>query len=326
MAKNRYNWFDTLYNSVNCTCDILNKDESTRNYVSFMLNRTNQMFEYNGLPDTIPAYMLETYLQMDGQCCITEVSGNLYALNGNLGGAPDPYYRPTLYVVANPALGEKLKKNLRILNHLPPYGKQDYGGECVLVRNDTRMEGLYYMYSRYATQLSENDVSIRCAQINTRMNALIKASTDKDTASAEAYIRAVEEGRLAIVASKPFIEESLTAANVSPQITNQIMQLIELQQYLKASWFNDLGLHSNYNMKREYVSKEELSSSSDTFLPLIDDMLRCREEALDLVNKTYGTNITVQKNSAWENQQKEIELSMQEKENDAGGNDGVSNN
>ena len=78
------------------------------------------------------------------------------------------------------------------------------------------------------------------------------------------------------------------------------MQLIELQQYLKASWFNELGLDANFNMKREYLSEEEINLSSNAFLPLIDNMLECRQEALEFVNREYGTNITVSKNSAWE--------------------------
>lgn len=269
-----------------------------------MYDRTNQMFEYEGLPDTIPPDMLEIYLQMNGNVCITEIEGKLYALPGGLGGAPDPYYRPTLYVVANPGLG--LSKRLRILNYLEPFAKQDYDGECVLVRNDTLMQGLFYLNSRYATELAENDVSIRSAQINTRYQVLIGAGTDVELASANAYINGIEAGKTAAVLNYPFMD-NIRPANVSVQNSNSIIQLIELQQYLKASWFNDIGLNMNFNMKREYLSEEEIQASTDMLLPLIDDMLTRREEAIDLVNKTYGTNITVQKNSAWSNKQREIE-------------------
>lgn len=317
MPKN--NWLSVNWSDANCTCDILDKPASIRNYVSYMLDRTNQMFEYKGLPDTIPAYMLEMYLQINGQCCITEVDGNLYALVGGIGGAPDPYYRGTLYTVANPALGSKLKSHLKILNHLDPFSTQDYGGECVLIRNDTRMEGLSYLYSRYATQLTENDISIRSAQINSRMQALIKATTDAEAISAKKYIESLEAGKLVHVDGTPFIDDGLVASNISVQSANVIIQLIELQQYLKASWFNEIGLNSNFNMKREYLSEEELRESTDVLLPLIDDMLRCRKEALDVVNSTYGTSITVSKNSAWENKQKELDTSQKEAEMKARG-------
>ena len=269
-----------------------------------MYDRTNQMFEYDGLPDTIPADMLELFLQMNGQICITEVNGKLYALAGNLGGAPDPYYRPTTYVLANPALG--ISKRLRIRNFLDPFQLEEWDGDCVLVRNDTLMQGLFYLNSRYATQLAENDVSIRSAQINTRYQVLIASGTDNELASANAYIKGIEEGRTAAVLNYPFMD-NIRPVNVSVQNSNSIIQLIELQQYLKASWFNDIGLNMNFNMKREYLSEEEIQASTDMLLPLIDDMLTRREEAMNLVNEIYGTDIKVQKNSAWSNKQREIE-------------------
>lgn len=297
------------WSGIDCTCNILDKEKSIYNYVMLMFDRTNQMFEYNGLPDTIPDYMLELYLQVNGHVCITDVKGNLYALPGGLGGALDPYYRPTLYVLANPGLG--FSASLDIINHLPPFGKQDSQGKCVLVKNDTNLRGLFYLFSRYATELAENDVSIRCAQINSRQQTLIAANTDSQIASANAYFDNLEKGKIIAVADQSFLD-GINSTNVSVQGANSIIQLIELQQYLKASWYNEIGLNANFNMKREYLSEEELRASTDILLPLIDDMLRCRKEAIDKVNSEYGTNITVDKNSAWENKQEELDTAQEQ--------------
>lgn len=301
------------WSGIDCTCDILDKRKSIYNYVMLMFDRTNQMFEYDGLPDTIPSYMLELFLQINGHVCITEVKGDLYALPGGLGGAPDPYYRPTLYVVANPGLG--YSASLSIENFLPPYAKQDTQGKCVLMKNDTNLRGLFYVFSRYATELAENDVSIRCAQINSRQQTLIAGNTDTQIASASAYFDALEKGKMVAVADQAFID-GITTQNVSVQSANVIIQLIELQQYLKASWYNEIGLNANFNMKREYLSEEELRASTDVLLPLIDDMLRCREEAIDKVNEIYGTSISVQKNSAWENKQLELDTAQEQADAD----------
>ena len=85
---------------------------------------------------------------------------------------------------------------------------------------------------------------------------------------------------------------------------------------MKASWYNEIGLNANFNMKREYLSEEELRSSTDVLLPLIDDMLRCRKDAIEVVNSTYGTNITVDKNSAWENKQEELDTAQEQADAD----------
>ena len=310
-SKSRYtgDW-----SAMDCRCDILDKRKSIYNYVLMMFDRTNQMFEYKGLPDTIPAYMLELYLQINGHIGWLEWNGKLYALPGGWGGAPDPYYRPTIYIVANPALGGS--HDCKIVNHLPPFDETVWSTkpDCVLMRNDTNMRGLFYLFSRYATELSENDISIRSAQINSRQQSIIAASTDREIASARAYIKALEDGKLEAVMDQAMATKGIRATNVSVQSANVIIQLIELQQYLKASWYNEIGLNANFNMKREYLSEEELTSQTDTLIPLIDDMLRCRQEAIEVVNSTFGTSISVEKNSAWENKQKELETEQEYKE------------
>lgn len=302
------------WSALDCRCDILDKRKSIYNYVLMMFDRTNQMFEYKGLPDTIPPYMLELYLQINGHIGWLEWNGKLYALPGGWGGAPDPYYRPTIYIVANPALGGS--HDCRIVNHLPPLDETVWSTKpnCVLMRNDTNMRGLFYLFSRYATELSENDISIRSAQINSRQQSIIAASTDREIASARAYIKALEEGKLEAVMDQAMATKGIRATNVSVQSANVIIQLIELQQYLKASWYNEIGLNANFNMKREYLSEEELMAQTDTLIPLIDDMLRCRKEAIEVVNSTFGTSISVDKNSAWENKQKELETEQEYKE------------
>lgn len=310
-SKSRYtgDW-----SALDCRCDILDKRKSIYNYVLMMFDRTNQMFEYKGLPDTIPAHMLELYLQINGHIGWLEWNGKLYALPGGWGGAPDPYYRPTIYIVANPALGGS--HDCKIVNHLPPFDESVWSTkpDCVLMRNDTNMRGLFYLFSRFATELSENDISIRSAQINSRQQSIIAASTDREIASARAYIKALEDGKLEAVMDQAMATKGIRATNVSVQSANVIIQLIELQQYLKASWYNEIGLNANFNMKREYLSEEELMAQTDTLIPLIDDMLRCRKEAIEVVNSTFGTSISVEKNSAWENKQKELETEQEYKE------------
>lgn len=310
-SKSRYtgDW-----SALDCRCDILDKRKSIYNYVLMMFDRTNQMFEYKGLPDTIPAHMLELYLQINGHIGWLEWNGKLYALPGGWGGAPDPYYRPTIYIVANPALGGS--HDCKIVNHLPPFDESVWSTkpDCVLMRNDTNMRGLFYLFSRYATELSENDISIRSAQINSRQQSIIAASTDREIASARAYIKALEDGKLEAVMDQAMATKGIRATNVSVQSANVIIQLIELQQYLKASWYNEIGLNANFNMKREYLSEEELMAQTDTLIPLIDDMLRCRKEAIEVVNSTFGISISVEKNSAWENKQKELETEQEYKE------------
>jgi hypothetical protein len=83
--------------------------------------------------------------------------------------------------------------------------------------------------------------------------------------------------------------------------------LIEYQQYLKASWFNEIGLNANYNMKREKLSTTESQMNNDALLPLVEDMLESRRQCIEKVNAMFGTEISVDFASSWEKLVEEIE-------------------
>ena len=93
--------------------------------------------------------------------------------------------------------------------------------------------------------------------------------------------------------------------------------MIELEQYFKASWFNELGLNANYNMKRESINSGESQLNNDALLPLVDDMLKQRQVASMKINDMFGTDIYVEYNSSWEDNIEEIDAEIEEKENEA---------
>lgn len=297
---------------------VLDKALSTRLYVEYMLDRTGQMFEYEGLPDTIPAYILEQYLQTYGVVAFSEtktvypqnrlgdVSEGLFVFRGNLGARQDIYYRPTEFILANPVIPEG--KNLKI------------GTECEIIKNDTRCVGMMPMFTRYAQQMVENDISIRSAQINSRQRTVIVCKTDAQKEAAVKYLNQLEAGELGVLTSEQFLQgaEVVATGTAAP---NSIIQLIELQQYLKASWFNEIGLNTSFNMKREYLSAEEIAANTDVLLPLVDDMFKCRLEGIEKINAMFGLHITVKKSSSWDNKARESESELKIMENQAGGED-----
>lgn len=309
MAKDSLRFLGDDSGSVNCTCNILDKELSTFNYVQYMFDRTNRMFRYSGLPDTIPEYIFEYMLQIYGSVAVLKHNGDLYAFRCEFGGPPDPYYRPTQAIVANPALN--ITATFRIANYFPPFDKSVWSEypPCIRVINDSQIQGLLPLFTRYAVQMSENDVSIRSAQINLRQQTVIVADSGPEIESAKSYISNLEAGKLSSIQKRPF-SEGVKVMNGTTGQSNTVIQLIELQQYLKASWYNEIGLNSNFNMKRQYMSSDEVNSSADIMLPLIDNMLYCRQQAVDAINEQFGTSISVEKDSAWEKKQIQSNLSV----------------
>ena len=267
-------------------------------HIKYMLNRTQSMFKYENLPETINARIIELYLQMHGHLCFANYKDNLYVYTGGLGGEPDVYYMPTVYTIANPAQG--ISRNLTI--------DQD----CVVMPNDSLYIGLLPLFSKYAYNLAENELSLLLADINSRIITLISASDDRTLESARKYLTDIENGVLGVIAENAFLDGVKSQYVTSGSSNGRILDLIEYEQYLKASWFNEIGLDSNFNMKRERLNTAEVEMNNGSLLPLIDDMLHCRKLAIDKVNQMFGTSITVNFNSAWEDTVEQIEDQVNE--------------
>lgn len=274
--------------------DFADKEKCVGQNIAYMLNRTQSMFKWSGLPDSIPERSLELFLQVNGNVAFYRYNEELYVFTGGLGGEPDPYYMPTIFTIANPAL--KLSVSARI------------NEDCIVMPNDSLYMGLIPLFSRYATGMVENELSMRLAIINSRIVDLISAPDDRTKASAEKFLEDLERGKSGVIAENAFLDGIRAQPYGSTANANALTNLIEMEQYLKASWFNELGLNANYNMKRESLNTSESQMNNDALLPLVDDMLKCRRLAAEKVNAMFGTSISVSLSSSWEDNAEEIQL------------------
>lgn len=263
---------------------IRDKDTAVTEFIANTLAKTQSMFEYEGLPDSIPQKELERLLQTTGNVFVTKVDGVLYALTGGKGGEPDVYGRATLYTVANPAL--KLSKTY------------DIRKDGVLIENDTNGESLLPLIGRYAVLYTDGLISLNTASVLTRITMLISASDDKTKQSADEFLCKIENGEFSIIGENAFFK----GVNMQTAPTTNsvyITQLIELIQYYKASMYNELGLNANYNMKRERLNLGEVSMNVDVLLPYVDNMLKERQNAVEKINAMFDTEISVKLSSSW---------------------------
>ena len=310
-----YRW-EKYHQSYDDSEVVTDKAKCARTYSGYFYTRLLKMFKYEGLPETIPQDVLEYYLLRNGSCFITkakipdcqqsgtQIGGDgdeeekLFAFIGNPGGVHDAYYRPTLYVCSNPYLNLTFEKPM-------------WGDEGVFCINDSMWIGLDPLIKRYAYLMAENILTMRTADIMLRIVALISASDDKTKLSADAYLANIEEGKLGTIGDSPFFEG---VKMQSPPSNNgsYLTQFIELHQYYKGSFYNEIGLQANFNMKREAIGVGEAAMGEDSLLPLCDDMLEKRKEMCEKLNSLYGLNVSVDFSSAWKQNREEIDLKLQE--------------
>ena len=272
---------------------IVDKDVAIPAVEEELLNFVLNMFDYKNLPDTIPKYNLEKYLMTLGYCGVTKVGDELYALDGTLGGKPNVYHEPTQFIYANEVLGSATVDE----------------GSYVLCKNDFRKQGLMPIINRYTNFMVESNITMRTVLLTTRMNILVSASDERTKASAESYLRKIENGQLGVIGESAFFDgvRMQTASTTS----NYVTQVVEMMQFIKGSFLQAIGVNSPHNMKSEYVNKDETGLNDDGLRPLVDNMLECRKQFVDEINDMFGTEIEVDFNSVWKRKQVEQGLSSQ---------------
>lgn len=245
------------------------------------------MLKYTGLPDTIPERDFKLMLYVYGFTVIPDpkyFNGGFYAFSEGvgLGGRPNEYYMPTKAVIANPY--KQFNATLTI------------DDECIVIPNDSLYMGILDGLMYYVSLLVENIISLRLATINTRISREISTSDDNVYKKAELYLKKIEDGELAILSDSDFFGKINLSKN---EFDPRIIDLIEEHQYLKSCIFNEICLHSTFNMKRENLNKSEVDVDVVTVFPKIEDMLNTQRTAFEKL-KRYGLDIKVDLNPLWD--------------------------
>ena len=264
---------------------ITNKQKNLFDYLRSILNRTHSMFEYENLPDTLKSSILEDQMQENGYTVIFKYQNNLYSTVAGLSGyEKSPYNEPTTAIINVPALN--FNQTLTI------------NKDCVLIKNDDLMVGLMPTILKHGTLSIENEITMLLADYNARIQTLISAGTDQTIQDAQNYINQIIDGNLSVIGESAFYQD-LKTHNPSQNAKENFQDLIAYQQYIKSDLYNELGLSSLNNMKKERLITSEVDSESDQIFPLVDNMLRNRKEGVKMVNKLFNGKINVDFGSTW---------------------------
>ena len=255
-------------------------------YFKWLLNKVCSCFVVNGLPGTINQTYLKNELILSGMCCVTDFGGKLYACTGSLGGQPDEYYIPTVFVIANPILGSKQVKR---------------GEDGVVIFNTSVDElytgcfaaGLYQYINQTATLLADNIVSINANQINSRVCTFFVADSKAKALAGEVVLKKMYAGQPYQILEADLVEK----INVNPISTastsSNITELVELNNYIISNFMQSIGIKANNDRKRERMITDEINSQNDYLGFSVLEVLASWQKGFDAVNEMYGTEISV---------------------------------
>lgn len=266
---------------------VCNVEENYRFYFKWLLSKVMDVIVLKNVPETIDIDYLKQNLILNGEICITDFNDKLYACIGSRGGEPNEYYRPKQFIIANPILGSKIvdidKNGVVIYNTCADKSPYWFGG-------------LWQLVKQTATLLADNIVSINCAQINSRVEAIFTADSDSQAVAGEITLKKLYSGHPYQVVRQNILEK----VNINPMstaaTTNKIKELIELHQYIIAQFFQAVGIKANAINKKERMITDEINSQDDYLGISLLDLIESWKEGFDKVNEMYGTNIEVELN------------------------------
>lgn len=232
-------------------------------------------------------------LILNGQICITDFNDKLYACIGSRGGTPNEYYLPSRFIIANPILGSKEvqigKDGVVIYN--TKIDKYVWTGSGPIFAS-----GLCDYIAQTATILADNITSINCVQVNTRVSTFFTADSESQALEGEATLKKMYAGCPYLILKSDILEK----LNVNPvnaaAASQNITELIELNNFVISSFFQNIGIRANNNMKRERLVTDEVEAQNDYLEINVLEFLAPWQDGLDEVNKMYNTSLKVHLN------------------------------
>lgn len=265
-------------------CDV---EENYRFYFKWLLSKLEDVIVLKDVPETIDVTYLKEQLLLLGEICITDFNDKLYACVGSRGGEPNEYYRPTQFIIANPILGSKvvdIDKNGVVIFNTSADKSDMFGG------------GLFQLIKQTATLLADNIVSINCAQINTRVEAIVTSDSEAQATAGEIVLKKLYAGAPYNIVRSDIIEKININPIASSTTGGKIKELVELHQYIIAQFFQAIGIKANAINKKERMITDEINSQDDYLGISLLDLIESWKEGFDKVNEMYGTEIKVELN------------------------------
>lgn len=252
-----------------------------------LLNYVLGMFEYSGLPESLPAREIELNLIITGHAVIFKHNDDLVCIRTELYGF-DVYYNPINAVYGNMKIPEKtltFGQNAAVI-----YNNYIQGN---ILDNQIVDGGLLTFIKRYSRMLADIESTINIRAVNSRQTSYPIARTQAMAEQLKAFNAQVEAGRRAIITDQMILDAFRNIDIAGKQDTEKINDLLIARDNILASFFRDIGIKFQQAQKRAQLTEDEVTADDQLLVINPREMLKQRREGLQRVNDLFKTNITV---------------------------------
>lgn len=272
--------------------DTSNVEVNYKYWFSRLLNLTLTMFEWDGIPEdaTFTGRELELQLQLAGYARIFMKDSKYYCVHTSLYDF-DVNYTPTRYVYANPVIGSQ---NGDISS---PLGDIIYNNSLQSKIVDYPIDGSMLSFlNHYARQLADITSTINIHTVNGRDTDFPVAKNDAMKKSLMNFFNKRKMGATEVIYQNDEILDAFANMPKSSRaVGDTLKDLIDAEDRMLEKFYRAVGIKFR-QAKAAQINVEETESDEQLLLVFPDDMLKCREKGIDVINEKLGTNITVKLN------------------------------
>ena len=249
-------------------------------------------FEYEGLPDSLPAEWIEGILISNGSVGIGERDGNLYCAAGGYVGQINGYL-PENYVAQVPAIGQIEGE----AESPASYDISGIPGQTIVVGWNNASHTPDFDLIDTAAALTEGRTSEDVNVIFSRLLRIPVARNSKEKAMIESAINAILEGRIEAVSGEIKTLSEIVNDTSEPI---QCLDLVDVKDVDKLQYLNQYmdnmlkrfmrrhGCSMNITNKLAQQTNAEMHGADDYSMIYPMQQLHYREKMIKDLNRIYG--------------------------------------
>ena len=249
---------------------------SYRYWVNTLLEYPMRLFTYEGLPESIPAHVVDIMSFIRGYSGIVLLGSGewICASETSMNGVTD-------YC--------DIFKKLTFSTPLH-FGSRTIGSTGFIIRNTSLMQPLMPKIERYATMMAHAEISLICELVNLRETDVVEAITEAAAKSADRQAEDRYNGKIQTLVNDGF---AMLRHNFVPQKSQgECMRIWDLRSNILGAYLEEIGIKKAQNKREREISQEV--AADDPMLKLnVSDMLECRQEGWRKFNEATGHNVRV---------------------------------
>lgn len=287
-------------------------------YTQTLLNRAQRIFSFGKFPVSIDGDFVARELIVHGRVGITdrgttEKFDSPHAWRGYCGGVVTESYTGSRFIGASPVIGscdfEIGKTGIVIYNstedRFAPFAQYSITKkrERIVIHEPPDAlptTALYQYIERTAQMLTDIDISTRTLLQTCRALIIITAKDEQTKTAAEIVLKKLYAGDISCIMLSNILDSiAISYAPTAANAANLLREYKEQAQFHLAQFFHAIGINSNYNLKRERLTTNEIDADEQSLLVNIADMKYCREQGIREFNSMFNGAVTVQLGDEW---------------------------